>query len=79
MNFNDYLHQLAKENMKTIKSLDMQIQDEQDGNFGFFDCTEFLMQQDSSNVDNLVDRLQSAKDVGLIHPLAQGKVINYDP
>lgn len=78
MYFTDYLHQLAKENMKTVKSLDTQIQDEKDGNHGFFDCTEFLQHQDSLNVDNLVERLQSVKDVGLIHPLEKNKVISYD-
>ena len=79
MYFTDYLHQVAKENMRTIKSLNLVMQDEKDGNHGFFDCTEFLKQQDSSNVENLVDRLQSAKDVGLIHPLEKMKVIQYDP
>lgn len=78
MYFTNFLQQQAKENMKTIKSLDTEFQDEKDGNYGFFDCTEFLKQQDCSNVDNLVDRLQSVKDVGLIHPLEKNQLINYD-
>lgn len=64
--------------MKTIKSLDTEIQDEKDGNHGFFECTDFLQQQDSMNVENLIDRLQAVKDTDLIHPVEKNKSINFD-
>ena len=57
MYFHEFLQQQAKENVKTIKSLDTEIQDVKDDNHGFFDCTDFLQQQSSLNAENIVDRI----------------------
>ena len=41
-----------------------------DDKLGFYDCTDFLQQQDSSKVlHNLVDRIESAKEADLIKPV----------